>query len=151
VLKASHLPAAGLPSLGASTTFAALDRNGNAVVCAATMNNLFGTGRILPGLGFVAAASPATVPMPLLAAGLAWNEHIHAFRAVAGGSGQAGAPMAAAAGLMNALRSGRPMAVPVPSPGRANVIVCDRYLPGENQTCGWAADPRGFGLAVGGG
>jgi gamma-glutamyltranspeptidase/glutathione hydrolase len=113
------------------------------------MNTLFGTGRILPGLGFLAAASPASVPPPLLAAGLAWNDNIKAFRAEAGGSGQSGASLAAAVGLINTLRTNRPMAVPVPEPGRANVIACSRYLPGENSECGWANDPREFGLALG--
>ena len=50
------------------------------MVCAVSMNNLFGTGRIVPGLGFLAAASPAFVTQPLLAAGLVWNEHTRAFR-----------------------------------------------------------------------
>ena len=151
ILASSSLPPAGLPSLPAYTSFAALDKDGNAVACAVTMDNLFGTGRILPGLGFLAAASPATVPPPLLAAGLAWNEHIHAFRAEAAGSGQAGAPMAVAVGLLNALRSGRAMSAPVPDPGRANVIVCDQYLPGDSNACHWATDPRLPGLALGGG
>ena len=62
------------------------------------MDNLFGTGRIVPGLGFLLAASPAGVPPPLFSAALAWNEHLHAFRAEVGGSGQEGAPMAVAVG-----------------------------------------------------
>ncbi|WP_428488132.1 gamma-glutamyltransferase [Rhodopila sp.] len=148
-LAATDLPAAGLPALPASTTFATLDRSGNAVVCAVTMDNLFGTGRIIPGLGFLAAASPAAVPPPLLAAGMVWNDNLKAFRAEAGGSGQAGAPLAVAAALINTLRTHRPMSVPVPDPGRANVIACGRYLPGENSECGWAADPREAGLAFG--
>jgi len=149
VLATRDLPAAGPVAFPASTSFATLDREGNAVVCALTMDNLFGTGRILPGLGFLAAASPASVPPPLLSAGLVWNENIKAFRAEAGGSGQAAAPLAVAVALINTLRSYRPMAVPVPDPGRANVIGCGRYLPGENSECGWATDPRGFGLALG--
>jgi gamma-glutamyltranspeptidase/glutathione hydrolase len=148
-LAARNLSAGGSSVFPASTSFATLDRLGNAVVCALTMNNLFGTGRILPGLGFLAAASPASVPPPLLAAGLAWNDNIKAFRAEAGGSGQSGASLAAAVGLINTLRTNRPMAVPVPEPGRANVIACSRYLPGENSECGWANDPREFGLALG--
>jgi gamma-glutamyltranspeptidase/glutathione hydrolase len=140
---------AGPGAFPASTSFATLDRQGNAVVCALTMDNLFGTGRILPGLGFLAAASPASVPQPLLAAGLVWNDNIKAFRAEAGGSGQSGASLAVAVGLIDTLRSGRPMAIPVPEPGRANVIACGRYLPGENSECGWANDPREYGLAVG--
>jgi gamma-glutamyltranspeptidase/glutathione hydrolase len=119
------------------------------VACALTLDNLFGTGRILPGLGFLAAASPAAVPQPLLAAGLVWNDREKAFRAAAGGSGQAGAPIAVAAALINTLRTGRPMSVPVPDPGRANVIACGQYLPGESSQCGWANDPRESGLAVG--
>jgi gamma-glutamyltranspeptidase/glutathione hydrolase len=89
------------------------------------------------------------VPPPLLSAGLVWNDNIKAFRAEAAGSGQAGAPLAVAAALMNTLRSNQPMPVPVPEPGRANVIACNRYLPGENNTCGWANDPRESGLALG--
>lgn len=148
-LAASDLPAAEPPALPASTSFATLDRSGNAVVCALTMDNLFGTGRIVPGLGFLAAASPAAVTPPLLSAGLVWNDNIKAFRAGAGGSGQAGAPLAVAVALTNALRTGRPMSAPVPDPGRANVITCPDYLPGRAGRCGWAADPREAGLAVG--
>jgi gamma-glutamyltranspeptidase / glutathione hydrolase len=148
-LTTTDLPAVGVPSLPASTAFATLDRDGNAVVCALTMNNLFGTGRILPTLGFLAAASPAAVPPPLLAAALAWNDNLKSFRAEVGGSGQAGAAMAVAVGMINTLRSGQPMPQAVPEPGRATVISCGRYLPGEQTECGWAIDPRENGLAVG--
>jgi gamma-glutamyltranspeptidase/glutathione hydrolase len=91
------------------------------------------------------------VPPPLFAAAIAWNESIHAFHAAVGGSGQAGAPLAVAIGMLNALHTNRPMSVPVPDPGRANVIECNSYLPGANSSCAWAADPRDAGLAVGGG
>ena len=150
-------PASGgsLPSLPASTTFATLDKDGNAVVCALTMNNLFGTGRIVPGTGLLLAASPASVPPPLLAAGLAWNSNLRGFRAEAGGSGQSGAPMAVAVGLLRALRSNAPPnpmgPTPVPDPGRVNAIACTGYLPDDTRSCGWATDPRGAGLATGGG
>jgi gamma-glutamyltranspeptidase / glutathione hydrolase len=113
------------------------------------MDNLFGTGRILPGLGFLAAASPSAVPPPLLSAALIWNDNLKSFRAAAGGSGQAGAPLAVAIALINTLKTNRPMSVSVPDPGRANVIACSRYLPGENSGCGWANDPRESGLAMG--
>jgi len=149
-LLSAPLPAGSLPPLPASTTFLVLDRDGNAVACALTMNNLFGTGRIVPGMGFLLAASPASVPPPLLAAAIAWNRPTHAFRAAVGGAGQEGAPLAAAVAMMNTLRTSQVMAVPVPEPGRANVIACSRYLPGENGTCAWATDPRGSGLATGG-
>lgn len=149
-LLASAAPAAApLPSLPASTSFATLDRDGNAVVCAVTMDNLFGTGRIAPGTGVVLAASPASAPTPLLAAAMVWNTNVRAFRAEAGGTGQSGAPLAVAVGLQNALRNGAAMPVPVPDPGRANVISCSQYLPGTEGSCTWANDPRESGLAVG--
>lgn len=150
LLKTVSLPDAGLPPLPASTTWAALDRDGNAVICTASLGNLFGTGRIVPGLGFLLAASPASVPPPLYAAALAWNANLHVFRAEVGGSGQAGAPLAVAVGMANTLATGAAMRAEVPDPGRANVIGCAGYLPGEEQTCRWATDPRGAGLAVGG-
>jgi gamma-glutamyltranspeptidase/glutathione hydrolase len=149
VLADPNLPAGGPTLYPASTSFVTMDRAGNAVACALTLDNLFGTGRILPGLGFLAAASPTAVPQPLLAAAVVWNDREKAFRAAAGGSGQAGAPLAVAAALMNTLKTGRPMSVPVPDPGRANVIACARYLPGESSQCAWANDPRESGLAVG--
>jgi gamma-glutamyltranspeptidase / glutathione hydrolase len=149
VLAAKDLTAVGATPFPASTSFVTVDRYGDAVACALTMDNLFGTGRVLPGLGFVAAASPNAVPPPLLAAAVVWNANLRAFRAAAGGSGQAGAPLAVAAALINTLKTNRPMSVPVPDPGRANVIACSQYLPGENAACGWANDPRENGLALG--
>ena len=149
VLAAHDLPSPEPTLFPASTSFVTLDRYGDSVACALTMNNLFGTGRIMPGLGFLAAASPAAVPPPLLSAGLVWNDNIKAFRAAAAGSGQAGAPLAVADALINTLRTDRPMSVPVPDPGRANIIACGQYLPGENGRCGWANDPRQYGLALG--
>jgi gamma-glutamyltranspeptidase/glutathione hydrolase len=148
-LLAASVPPAALPTLPASTTFATLDRDGNAVVCALTMNNLFGTGRVVPGMGMLLAASPRTAPPPLLSAALAWNTTLHAFRAEVGGSGQEGAPLAVAFGMLSTLRADAPMPAPVPEPGRANVIACSRYLPGAPESCGSATDPRGAGLAAG--
>ncbi len=135
------------PALPASTGFATLDQHGGAIACATTMNNLFGTGRVAPNTGILLAASPAHVPPPLLAAGIAYRGKN--FRAAATGSGQSGAPIAVAAGLYNAIQSTTPMPVPVPEPGRANVIACSGLLPGNQKSCAAATDPRGFGLAVG--
>jgi gamma-glutamyltranspeptidase/glutathione hydrolase len=150
LLTSAPLQEAALPPLPASTSFATLDREGNVVACVLSMDNLFGTGRILPGLGILLAASPNAVPPPLYAAAIAWNDNVHSFRAAVSGSGQAGAPMAVAVGMLNALRTGQPMSSPVPDPGRANVISCTDYLPGENGSCRWAVDPREPGLAAGG-
>lgn len=43
----------------AATSFVTVDQRGLAVSCAVTMNNLFGTGRIVPGTGILLAAAPA--------------------------------------------------------------------------------------------
>ena len=139
-----------MPALPASTGFVVLDRNGGAVACALTMNNLFGTGRVAPGTGLLLAASPAVATPPMLAAGIVWNRNTSQFRAAAAGSGQEGAALAVASGLFNTLHSTRAMPAVVPEPGRANVVACARYLPGRESECSWATDPRGAGLAAGG-
>ncbi len=139
-----------LPALPASTSFAVVDRKGEAVACALTMDNLFGTGRIAAGTGIVLGASPAIKPLPLLTAAIAWSSGHDAFRAAVGASGQNGAALAGAAGLGQAMVGDLPPRVPVPDPGRANAIGCTQYLPGNNASCRWAADPRGAGLAIGG-
>ena len=145
---ASPQPGGALSPVGASTSFAVMDKDGNAVACALTMDNLFGTGRIAPGTGILLAASPASVTPPLLAAAIAWNSNVQGFRAAVGGSGQEGAPLAVASVMANALSSSSPMAQPAPEPGRANSVACARYHDSE-RTCGWATDPRGSGLASG--
>lgn len=143
----ARLPKPAIGPLPASTTFAALDKDGNAVVCAVSMGNLFGTGRIARGTGILLAASPARKPQPLLSVALAWNPERRAFRGLAGGSGQLGAPLAAAVGLYDGF-TGKLPATP-PEPGRANVIACRGYLPGSSGSCAWSTDPRGAGLAIG--
>ena len=179
---ASPPASASMPALPASTSFATLDRNGNAVVCALSMGNLFGTGRVAPGFGVLLAASPAAVPPPLLSMAMAYNPNLRAFRAEVGASGQAAAPFAAAYAMQLTLspsdagerikqdngnmgaqsagggffrvfggNHGPPGLQPgaVPDPGRANIIACTDFLPGNDGSCGWATDPRGAGLAVG--
>lgn len=138
----------GLPTLPASAGWLALDRDGNAVACTVTMDNLFGTGRIAPGTGLLLAAAPN--PAPLLSAAIAWNANLHGFRAAVVGTGQDGAPLATAVAMTNALASTSAMPAPVPSPGRADAISCSRYLPDANEACTWAVDPRIPGLAAGG-
>jgi gamma-glutamyltranspeptidase/glutathione hydrolase len=138
-----------LGNLPASTSFVTMDRAGDAVACAMTMGNLFGTGRVVPGTGILLAASPAAVPSPLLAAALAFNPDSHAFRAAVAGSGQSAAGIGVAMGLANAIRGTTAMPDTVPSPGRINAIACAKGLPGDQNQCGWATDPRGDGLAVG--
>lgn len=139
--------------LPASTGLVVVDRDGMAVSCAFTMNNLFGTGRIAPGTGMVLAAAPGLgqVAPPLLAAGIAHVPATRAFRAAAAGSGQAMAPVALAAALQGALRGAEAGAAlaGVPEPGRALLVSCPRTLPGNAEGCTAGVDPRGAGLALG--
>ena len=116
---AGSLPATGGPPVGAQAGLVTLDPQGNAVACAFTMNNLFGTGRVLPEIGILLAAAPSgSIPPAPLAAAL---------RRVA------------VADLFAA----------VPEPGRGMVISCPGYVPGSTATCIGAADPRGGGVAIG--
>jgi len=91
------------------------------------------------------------VQPPLLSAAIAHNPNLRAFRAAVAGSGQHGAAMAVAAPLL-ALANGADAtaaAAAAPEPGRAAVISCPRYLPGNAAGCDAATDSRGAGLAVG--
>ncbi len=143
--------ATALPPLPASTGFITMDRNGNAVACALTMNNLFGTGRVAPQTGVLLAASPGWMPPPALSAAIVYAARARiAFRAAATGTGQEGAPLALAAALQQSLAARQALPNPVPEPGRANAVLCPAGLPGAADQCSWAADPRGAGLAVGG-
>ncbi|GAC1348152.1 MAG: gamma-glutamyltransferase [Acetobacteraceae bacterium] len=147
---ATGVAGGSLPPLPASASYAVLDRNGNAVTCAVTMDNLFGIGRIAAGTGILLAAAPRPGATPLLAAAIQYNANLHGFHAAAAGTGQDGAPLAVAAGLTTALAANTAMPAPVPEPGRANVILCSRYLPDSEGSCSWATDPRNAGLAASG-
>lgn len=153
-LLAASVPAETAPPLlPASAGLVVIDRDGMAVSCAFTMNNLFGTGRVAPGTGVLLAAAPGIgqVQPPLLAAAIAHNANIRAFRAAVAGSGQQMAPIAVALPLAQALRGAdAPTAVAgVPEPGRAQLLTCTNYLPGRPEACTGATDPRGAGLALG--
>lgn len=153
LIAAQNLPPANWPLLPASTSLVVLDRDGLAVSCAFTMNNLFGTGRVAPGTGVLLAAAPGIgrVEPPLLSAAIAHNTNLRAFRAAAAGSGQLAAPMAVALPMSLMLRGAdAPSAVTAaPQPGRSQAVTCPRYLPGDPAACSIAADPRGAGLALG--
>ncbi|WP_376087337.1 gamma-glutamyltransferase [Roseomonas sp. CCTCC AB2023176] len=137
----------------ASTALVAQDRDGGAVTCAFTMNNLFGTGRVAPGMGFLLAAAPniGAVTPPPLGMLLVANAPTSQMRYAGAGSGQGAAPAAAGgpAGLHLVRRASLPDAVVAgaPEPGRAVAISCSGI--GAN-TCAAIADPRGTGLASGG-
>ena len=134
-------------ALPASASFMALDKDGGAVICVTSMNNLFGTGRIAPGTGVLLAASPRTNPTPDLAASMAYATGSYAFRAASSGTGQNEAADAARIGLANALTGQNQ---PVPEPGRANVISCPGNVPGGEASCRASAALGGNGLAIGG-
>ncbi len=163
----------GWPVLPASTSLVVVDRDGMAVSCAFTMNNLFGTGRVAPTTGMLLAAAPniGQVRPALLSAAIAFNAPLRSFRAATAGSGQHAAPIATAQSMAAALRFSLPLAprfvpgaVPtpaaaqpqapdlfaaVPNPGRGNALACPRYLPGDPTSCFSETDPRGTGLAIG--
>ncbi|MCS6891736.1 MAG: gamma-glutamyltransferase [Rhodovarius sp.] len=149
------LPPAAFPPLPASTALTVFDRNGGAVACAFTLNNLFGTGRIAPGTGILLAAAPGVgaVQPPLLSAAIVWNPNLRAFRMAAAGSGQAAAPMAVAGPIHAHLWRGLTVedAVDEASPpeARAQIGACPEYLPRNPAGCAAAADPRGLGVALG--
>ena len=99
LLKDAALPQAGLPPLPASTTWATLDHDGNAVVCAVSMDNLFGTGRIVPGLGLpaggLAGQRAAAAAMPRRSRGTSTARLPRRGRRLRPG----GAPLAVAVGM----------------------------------------------------
>jgi gamma-glutamyltranspeptidase/glutathione hydrolase len=146
-------PGAGGPPVGAQAGLVTLDPQGNAVSCAFSMNNLFGTGRVVPEIGILLAAAPGlgNVPPAPLAVALATRRDFRSFRAATAGSGQEAAGAAAAAGMAAALRRVAPadLFAAVPEPGRALVISCPGYVPGSTGSCIGAADPRGGGVAIG--
>lgn len=154
LLTEADLPASMPGSLPASAGLMVYDRDGNAVTCAFTMNNLFGTGRMAPGMGFLMAAAPGIgrVQPPLLSAALGWSPNLRAFRMAVAGSGQEAAAMAVAgpmAAQMLRDASAEAAVQIVPEPGRSQIGQCPRYLPGQPALCTTLSDPRGAGVALG--
>jgi gamma-glutamyltranspeptidase/glutathione hydrolase len=146
------LPAAGGAPVGAQAGLVTLDPQGNAVACAFSMNNLFGTGRVLPEIGILLAAAPSGSVSPApLAVALATRGDLRGFRAASAGAGQQEAGAAAAGAMAAALRR-TPTAdvfAAIPQPGRGLVISCPGYAPGSTASCTGAADPRAGGVAIG--
>ena len=145
---------AGGGAQGASAGLLTLDRDGMAVACAFSMNNLFGTGRVVRGTGMVLATAPGAVSPPLLSVAIAQNANLRSFRASAVGTGQGAAAESAARTMAELLRNQAPLTAIQSGAGgsgsgRALAISCPRYLPGAPTLCAAAADPRGAGVALG--
>jgi gamma-glutamyltranspeptidase/glutathione hydrolase len=125
------------------------------VSCAFSLNNLFGTGRMAPGMGFLMAAAPNTgnVRPALLSAAIAYNPNLRAFRAGFAGAGQQAAPMAVAGpAALHLLRNVAPadaLAAGTPPEGRGQLGACLNYMPGTASRCTAVTDPRGAGVALG--
>ena len=152
-IQGGNPPLGGSGMSGASAGLLTMDPAGNAVACAFSMNNLFGTGRIAEGTGILLAAAPGmgTVPPAPLAVALVTNRELRAFRAATAGTGQQAAGIAAATMLSTALRR-QPFEngfAAIPEPGRGMALSCPAYVPGGNASCVAAADPRGGGVATG--
>jgi gamma-glutamyltranspeptidase/glutathione hydrolase len=155
LLASPEAPAVGMEALPASAGLVVFDRRGAAVACAFTLNNLFGTGRMAPGMGFLLGVAPNTgaARPALLAAALASNPNVRAFRLAAAGAGQAAAPMAvtgpAALHLLRGVAPAEAVAAGVPPEGRVQFAACPNYLPGRADRCVTLTDPRGTGVALG--
>ncbi len=95
----------------ASTSFVTMDRLGLTVSCAVTMNNLFGTGRVVPGTGIVLAASPASSgnAATALAPIILVNHNTSQLFFAAGSVGGAAAPSALASVMRAALLEDMPL------------------------------------------
>ena len=108
--KLSQLPERRLEN-PAATSFVTIDRRGLTVSCAVTMNNLFGTGRIVPGTGILLAASPAasgnaaTALSPIVLV----NHNTSQLFFAAGSVGGAAAPSALASVMRGALLDALPL------------------------------------------
>jgi gamma-glutamyltranspeptidase/glutathione hydrolase len=155
LLAAPQAPALGMERLPASAGLVVFDREGAAVSCAFSLNNLFGTGRMVPGMGFLMAAAPNTgsVRPALLAATMTYNPNLRAFRMATAGAGQQAAPLAAAGPavlhLIRGLALSDAVTQGVPADGRAQAAGCWNYLPGPAGRCAAVSDPRGNGVALG--
>ena len=155
LITATDLPAAGIGALPASAGLVVYDRNGHAVTCVFTLNNLFGTGRLVPGMGFFLAPAPGIgqVRPPLLAAAIAYNPNFNAFKLVAAASGQQSAPIGVAGPAALAMLRGQNPVQALEGgaigTARTQLGYCANYLPGYPDRCVTLTDPRGAGVALG--
>lgn len=104
------------PDRSGTTGFAAIDRFGGVVACWLSMNGPFGTGRMLPGTGGFAVASPSDAKTGGPALAIVRNENTgNSFLAAAASGGRASA--AALVGVAGSvLIDGHPLAAALAAP-----------------------------------
>jgi len=113
----------------AGTSFAVVDRAGMAIACVITLNNLFGSGRIVPGFGFPIAAAPrngTAEPITSFTPAVLVNHNSHQTFFVGSASGGAAAPSALATVLTNLLVNEMPLKEAVAAPRLHHGAVPDR-------------------------
>jgi gamma-glutamyltranspeptidase/glutathione hydrolase len=127
--------------------FAAADRFGNAVACAVTLNNLFGSARIAQGTGVLLGAA-RRVASPSLTPIIVANHNARELKFVGAASGGVAAPTVMAGVLAGVFQGGlgladavrQPRAVPL---GEPNLVVPE---PGVDAATREALARRGHGL-----
>lgn len=134
---------------GGEAGFVAVDRDGNAVSCVVSMNQLFGARRVAPGTGIMMGAPSGngmTQTTPMLVSNVNNGEFLLAGAA----SGGAGAPAALGAAARTVLSGHGRLADAIASSGGGvlSIFACSRGLKFDRRTCQAAADPRGHGLAL---
>jgi len=120
-----HMPAASLktpavdfPENPAATGMVVADRDGQAVACTFTLNNLFGTGRVIPGVGMLMAAVPGRAgrgPYPL-GPMIVVAHNVQEFHFAAAASGGQAAPTALMSVAAQAVLDDRPLPEAVAAP-----------------------------------
>jgi len=130
-------PPVAMPENPAATSFVVVDREGSAVACALTMNNLFGLGRVVRGTGIVAAMAPAkgsgaTALSPMLAI----DSKDGQLKFAAGAAGGAAAPAALATVALDTLVRKRPLREAIADKrlfdaGAPDVLVYEKDLAAE--------------------
>lgn len=139
----------GGPFEGGEAGFVAVDRDGNAVSCVVTMNQLFGARHVAPGTGIMMGA-PSGSGMSQTTPMLVSNVNNGEFLLAGAASGGAGAPAALGAAARTVLTSHGRLADAVAGTngGALSIFSCSSGLKQDRRSCQAVADPRGNGLAL---
>ena len=116
------------PASAASTGFAVMDREGGAVACAVTAGRLFGTGRVVPGTGIVAADPVTAEAAASLAPVLVVNVNSKDAFLAAAGAGDPAAASALAQVLLDTAEAERKLADAVAAPRAHYVAALDAAI-----------------------